>query len=116
MQFIQNIIYRSLATVEFNTSKINSTSSIKFLGIIESSLTRKEHIDYINSKLNSVSYIVHSLRHVLEIKIHKQLYFSYVHVHDVMFGVNSPCSRSVFIIQKHIVRIIMKVKPKESCN
>jgi hypothetical protein len=42
MQFLQNISHQSLDTTEFNTCKINSTNSIKSLGIKrESSLTRK---------------------------------------------------------------------------
>jgi hypothetical protein len=62
-----------------NTCKINYTNSFKFLGvIIESSLTWKEHIDYINLKLKSLSYMVRSLRPVLELKTLKLLYFSYV--------------------------------------
>jgi hypothetical protein len=33
-----------------------------------------------------------------------------------MFWGNSPHSESIFIIQKHIVRMIMKDKPKDSCK
>jgi hypothetical protein len=80
MQFLPNTSHQSLDTIEFNTYKINSTNSIKFLGIIiESSLTWKEHVDCINSKLNSLGYMVRSLRSVLGLKILKRIYFSYVH-------------------------------------
>jgi hypothetical protein len=44
--------------------------------VSEYSLTQKEHIDCIQSKPNSLSYMVCSLRPVLEFKILKQLYFS----------------------------------------
>jgi hypothetical protein len=44
MQFLPNISDQSLDTAEFNTCKINSTNSVKYLGIIiVSSLTWKEH-------------------------------------------------------------------------
>jgi hypothetical protein len=67
MQFLPNISHQSFDATEFNTCKIYSTISIKFLGItIASSLTWKEHIET-NSKLNSLSYMVHSLRPVLEL-------------------------------------------------
>jgi hypothetical protein len=55
----------------------------------------EEHIDYRNSKLNSSSCLVHSLRPVLELEILQQLYFSYVHSvlnYDIMFWDNSPHS------------------------
>jgi hypothetical protein len=89
---------------EINTCKINYTNSFKFLAIIiESSLTWKEHTDYINLKLNSLSYMVCSLRHVLELKTLRLLYYG------IIFWDNSPHSKSVFITQKRIVRTIMKV-------
>jgi hypothetical protein len=47
-------------------------NSIKFLGIIiESSLTLKEHIVYINSELNLLGYMIRSLRPVLGLEILK---------------------------------------------
>jgi hypothetical protein len=69
MQFSSNFSYRTLDAIESNGYKINFTNSIKFLGIIiESSLTWKKHSDYINSKLNSLGYMVRSLRPVLGLK------------------------------------------------
>jgi hypothetical protein len=80
MQFFSNTCHRTLDTTESNNYKINTTNSIKFLGIIiESSLRWKENIDYTNSKLNSLAYMVLSLRPVLGLKVIKQIYFSYVH-------------------------------------
>jgi hypothetical protein len=53
MQFIPSINHQAFDTTEFNICKINSMNSIKFLDIIIESSTWKEHIDYINSNLNS---------------------------------------------------------------
>jgi hypothetical protein len=105
-------------TTEFNTYKINSTNSIKFLGIIvESSLTWKEHVDQVHSKLNPLGYIVRSFRPVLGLNILEQTYFSYVHSvlnNGIMFWSNSSHSRSVFTTQKRIVRIITEAKGNDS--
>jgi hypothetical protein len=63
--------------------------------------------------------MVHSLRPVLEFKVFKDTYFSYVHAvlnYGIMFWGNSPHSRFIFVMQKRIVRIIMKAKPKDSCK
>jgi hypothetical protein len=56
MQFLPNTNHQSLDTIEFNTYKINST-------------------DYINSKLNSLGYMVRSLRSELGLKIPKRCLF-----------------------------------------
>jgi hypothetical protein len=86
------------------------------MGMVSSSLTWKEQIDYTNLKLNSLGYMVHSLRSLLGLKIIKQIYFSCAHSllnYGIMFWGNSPHSRSIFITQKWIVRI-MKAKAKDS--
>jgi hypothetical protein len=94
MQSLPNISHQSLDTIQLNTCKITSINSIKFSGIItESSLTWKDHIDYISSKVNSLGYMVHSLRPALDLKILKQIYFSYVQLviyYGIMFRGNSP--------------------------
>jgi len=109
MQFSSNISYRSTVNTHSIDCKINLTNSIKFLGIIiESSLIWEKHIDHINSKLNSLGYIVCSLRSVLSLKIIKQIYTSYVHSvlnYGIIFWGNSSYSRTIVITQKRIVRI-----------
>jgi hypothetical protein len=74
-------------------------------------------VEYTNSKLNTLGYLVHYLRPILGLKILKLIYFSYVHWvlnYGVWFWGNLPHSRSIFITQEQIVKIIMKAKPKDS--
>jgi hypothetical protein len=101
MQCFPNMNHQMLDSIEHNSNKVNVVNSIKFLGIIvDSSLTWREHADYINSKLNSLGYMVCSLRPVLGLKIIMQIYFSHVHsvLNDgIMFWGTSPHSRSIFI-------------------
>ena len=82
-------------------------------------LTWRKHIDYTNSKLPSLGYILHSLRSVLSLKIIKQVYSAYVHSilnYGIIFWGNSSYCRTIFITQKRIVRIIMKAKARDSCR
>jgi hypothetical protein len=80
MQCFLNTNHQRFDSIEHNSNKVNVVNSIKCLGIIiDSSLTWREHTDYINSKLNSLGYMVRSLRPVLGLKIIMQIYFSYVH-------------------------------------
>ena len=119
MQISSNISYRSMVNTQSIDCKINLNNSIKFLGIIrESSLTWNKHIDHINSKLNSLGYILHSLRYVLSLKIINQIYTAHIHSvlnYDIIFLGNWPYCRTIFITQKRIVRIIMKVPARVSC-
>jgi hypothetical protein len=119
MQFSPTAGHRTLDTIEFNKNIINSTDSIKFLAIIiESSLTWRKHIDYINCKLNSLGYMIRSLTPALGMKKLNQIYFSYVHSvldYVIIFWGNSS-HRSVFTTQKRIVRIIMRAKERDSCR
>ena len=69
--------------------------------------------------MNSLGYILRSLRSVLSLKINKQIYTSYVHSVlncGIIFWGNSSFSRTIFITQKRIVRIIMKAKARDSCR
>jgi hypothetical protein len=79
MQCFPNMNHQRFDSIEHNSITVN-VNSIKFVGIIiDSSLTWREHTDYMNSKLNSLRYMVRSLRPVLGLKIIMQIYFSYVH-------------------------------------
>jgi hypothetical protein len=120
IQFSLNSGGRSSPTAITNSCSINVTSSTKFLGIIlESTLNWKQHIDLINSKLQSLGYIICSLRLVLSLKVIKQIYNSYVHSlinYGIIFGGSSSYCKTLFITQKRIIRIIMNAKVRESCR
>jgi hypothetical protein len=94
MQYFPNLNHQRFNSIEHNSNKVNVVNSIKFLGIIiDSSLTWREHTDYINSKLNSLGYMVRSLRPVLGLKIIMQICFTYVHPvlnYGIMFWGTSP--------------------------
>jgi len=56
---------------------------------------------------------------VLSLNVIKQIYFSYVHSvlsYSIIFWGNAPSSRTIFIPQKRIVRIIMHARTNESCR
>ena len=94
-------------------------TTVTFQGnILQMALHAIKHIDYTNSKLHSLGYLLRSLRSVLSLKIIKQVYTSYVHSilnYGIIFWGNSSYCRTIFITQKRIVRIIMKVKVRDFC-
>jgi hypothetical protein len=73
----------------------------------------------INSKVDSLGYMLRFLRPVLSLEIIKQIYISYVHSvlnYGIIFWGNSSYSRTIFVTQKRIVRIIMKATARDSCQ
>ena len=100
--------------------QINNTSTLKFLGItIDSTLSWKEHIKYTASKLSSASYAIRILTSVMSLESLLMTYYAYAHSimsYGIIFWGNSTNSDQIFIIQKRIVRIIMRAGNRDSCR
>ena len=120
MRFVSNDNHRDLAITRLRDYNIHQTDAMKFLGVtIESTLTWRKRIHYINSKLNSLGYMFHSLRNVLSLVTIKQIYFVYIYSglnYGIIFWGNSPHRRAILINQKRNMRIIMKANTRISCR
>ena len=86
--------------------------STKFLGInIDSKLTWKQHIDYIQHKISKTTGILCKARHYVSLKVLRTLYYAlvypYLHYGNVIWA-NTYQSRLETIrkLQKKIIRII----------
>jgi hypothetical protein len=99
---------------------MNSMNNVTFLGvIIDSTLTWKEHITYIATKLSSASYAIRILTSVMSREGLLLTYYAYAHTimsYGIVFWGNSTYSDQIFKIQKRIVRIIMKAGNTDSCR
>jgi len=87
-------------------SNINSTKFFSL--IIDNSLSWKDHITAITSKLNKAWYVIRLLKPFLTMRM---IYFSYAHSvlsYGIIFWGNSHAhhTNSIFKIQKRIIRII----------
>jgi len=104
-----------IAPNSINTN-INST---KFLClIINNSLSWKDHIAALTSKLNKVCYAIRSIKPSLSVDMLRMVYFSYVHsvmLYGIIFWGNSHPSNSIFKIKKRIIRIITNTGSHDSC-
>jgi len=100
---IQILVHNSI------NSNINST---KFLSlIINNSLSWKDHITAIMSKLNKACYSIRFLKPFLTMSTLRMIYFSYAHSvlsYGIIFWGNSHAhhTNSIFKIQKSIIGII----------
>ena len=110
MQFLtkkQNEIKIQIIAPYSIKTNINST---KFLGlIIDNTLSRKDHIAALTSKLNKAFYAIRAIKPFMSVDILRMIYFSYVHSvtsYGIIFWGNSHHSNSILKIQKRIIRII----------
>ena len=98
-------------------TNINST---KFLGLtLDVSLSWKDHIAALTSKLNKACYAIRSMKPLLSTDILRMIYFSYAHstmAYGIIFWGNTPSNKNIFKIQKTIIRIIAKIGNRESCR
>jgi len=100
-------------------SSINST---KFLGlIIDNSLSWKDHITAVTSKLNKACYAIRLLKPFLTMNTLRMIYFSYAHSVlscGIIFWGNSHAhhTKRIFKIQKRIIRIITNSSSHDTCR
>lgn len=98
--------------IKINDKEIKQVDSTKFLGInIDSKLTWKQHIDYIQHKISKTTGILCKARHYVSLKVLRTLYYAlvypYLHYGNVIWA-NTYQSRLETIrkLQKKIIRII----------
>jgi hypothetical protein len=88
---------------------ITNINSTKFLCLtIDSTLSWREHISCLTSKLNKACYAIRAIKPFMTPNILRTVYFSYFH--SVMYGIifwgNSHFSSNIFKIQNRVIRII----------
>jgi hypothetical protein len=90
------------SNIYVNYGNINSTCNIKFLGsIIDSSLSWKDHINNLVTKLSAASYSIRILSVVMTQESLKIMYFAHVHSvmsYGIIFWSNSTYSNIIFKI------------------
>jgi hypothetical protein len=103
-----------------SNSVITNTNSTKILGMtIDSTLSWKEHIFYLTSRLNNACYTIRVIKPFLSLNVLKTVYFSYFHLVmscGVIFWGNSHPSNNIFKIQKRTIRIITNSVKYDSCR
>jgi len=99
---------------------ITDINSTKCLGlIIDSTLSWKDRIARLTSKLNKACYAIRAIKPFMSLDVMKMMYYSYVHSvisYGIIFWGNSHLSDSIFKIQKRIIRVITNSGRRDSCH
>ena len=102
-----------------NSINININST-KFLGlIIDNTLSWKDHIAALTSKLNKACYAIRVKKPFMSVDVVRMIRFFNVHSvmsHGTIFWGNSRHSNSIFKIEKRIIRIITNTSSHDSCH
>jgi hypothetical protein len=104
----------------YSNTIITNINSTRFLGlIIDSSLSWKDHIIELTSKLNKACYAIRAIKPFMSLDVMKMIYYSYVHSvisYGIIFWGSSHLSDNIFKIQKRIVRIITNAGRRDPCH
>jgi hypothetical protein len=102
------------------TSNARNMYSTTFLGLtIDSTLSWKDHIADLTSKLNKACYAIRTIKPLMTFNVLRTVYFSYFHSvmsYGIIFWGNSHLSVNIFKIQKRIIRIITNEGKHDSCR
>jgi len=99
---------------------ITNINGTRFLGLItDSSLSWKDHIIELTSKLSSTCYAIRAIKPFMSLDVMKMIYYPYVHSVmscGIIFWGNSHLNGSIFKVQKRIIRIITNAGKRDSCH
>jgi hypothetical protein len=120
IKFITNNWPQCPLRIGYNDKYIEETIHTKFLGLqTDNHLNWKNHINQLIQKLSGACYAVRSLLHISNADTLKSNYFAYFYSlmkYRIIFRGNSSDSKKVFTLQKKIVRIMVGIKPQNSCR
>jgi hypothetical protein len=106
--------------IGYNNKFISVSTNTKFLGMItENMLSWKAHIDQLIPKLCSACYTIRTVKPFMCQENLKSVYYSYFHsliTYGIIFWGNSSHSFHVFRLQKRVIRIITRSRPRDSCT
>jgi hypothetical protein len=98
-----------------NTSISNSSETI----IIDETLSWKQHVDRIATKVCSAGYALRNLKHIVPQSTLRTIYYAYIHSilsYGIIFWGSSANVSKLFTLQKRIIRIITNTGARESCR
>ena len=103
-----------------SSTVITNINSTRFLGLItDSSLSLKDHILELTSKLNKACYAVRAIKPIMSLDAMKMIYYSYVQSvmsFGIIFRGNPHLNGSIFKVQERIIRIIINAVQRDSCR
>ena len=97
--------------IKLNGKRLYETDSVKYLGIqIDKRLTWKQHIKHLAFKLNKANAMLSKLRHVLDIKTRRSVYYAIFESHlfyaSLVWAQNNNSAKGLHLLQKKSLRLM----------
>ena len=97
--------------IKLNGKKLYETDSVKYLGIqIDKRLTWKQYINHVAFKLNKANAMLSELRHVLDIKTLRSVYYPIFESHlcyaSLVWAQNTNSVKMLHLLQKKSLRLM----------
>lgn len=112
--------FETPTNITVNDTVLSVCDSTKFLGIhIDEFLSWNYHIEYLCKKLNGVCYCVRILSRYSNLNTLKIVYFASFESlirYGVVFWGSSSEMNTVFLIQKRVIRILLRLQFRETCR
>jgi hypothetical protein len=119
LEFRTKNYYNVKTQITYGQKCITNTADTKFIGLIINTLSRKQHIEQLVSKMSSACYPLRNIKHMVPLDILRIIYFAHIHSiisYDIIFGGSSSYTNKVFLLQNKIIRIIINTKLRHSCR
>jgi hypothetical protein len=101
--------------IDYGNDQIGKSTNTKFLGlIVDNTLSWKEHVNWLMSKLGSACYTVRAVRPYMLQDTIRMIYS--VMTYGVIFWGNSPHRIHIFRLQKRVIRIGTNSRSRDSCR
>jgi len=87
--------------------------------MVDDTLTLKSYIEMIIPKLSAACFAVRAIKPFVMLDTSKMVYHLYFHSvinYKIIFWWNSSCNNSIFKLHKRIIRIVMGVRIRDSCQ
>jgi hypothetical protein len=97
--------YHNVTTqISYDQTKLINVTESKFLGlIIDSTLSWKQHIDYVVKKISIACYALRNTKYFIPLDTLKLIYFAHIHsiiIYGIIIWGGSSRVNRVFILQK----------------
>jgi hypothetical protein len=106
--------------LNYQGNYVKSSINTKFLGlIVDDSLSWKDHIDQMTSKLNTACFVIRTLQSVMSQETLRMVYFTHIHStmsYGIIFEGNLPHSEKISKMQKRVIRIITNSRVRDLCR
>ena len=99
--------------IKLNGKRLYDTDSVKYLGIqIDKRLISKQHINHVAVKLNKANAMLSKLRHVLDIKTLRSVYYAIFESHlcyvSLVWAKNTNSVKRLQLSQKKSLRMFFQ--------